>query len=147
MTTIIYYAICLLLGFLMTFHTSMNARVGTLTGNPFFANMIFWISGTILAVSSYFIRGGKVHFAQALDVPLWLYTAGLFGAGISLGVACMIPKVGIAAFTIIILIGQLICSGFMGATGCLADIVTPINPAKIIGYLLVAGGGYLVIAR
>ena len=147
MTTLFYYAVCLVLGSLMTFHVSMNARVGTLVGNPFFANMIFWILGTIVAVFTYFIHGEKVGLAQALEVPLWLYTAGILGVGISLGIVCLIPKVGIAGFTIIILIGQLICSGTMGATGCLSDGITPINPAKLIGYLLTAVGGYLVIAR
>ena len=145
--TLIFYAVCLILGFLMTFHVSMNARVGTLSGDPVFANMVFWILGTVLAVSTYLVSPGRTAPARALEVPIWLYAAGIIGAAISLGVVHMIPKVGIVGFTVLILIGQLICSGVMGATGCLADTVTPIGPTKMVGYLLLAGGGYMVIAR
>ena len=145
--SLVLYAFCLILGFLMTFHVSMNARVGTLSGDPLFANLIFWLLGTSVAVVSFLAKGDRTAFARALDVPVWLYAAGMIGAGISLGVVLMIPRVGIVGFTVIILIGQLVCSGVMGAGGFLADTVTPIGPTKILGYLLLAGGGYLVIAR
>jgi transporter family-2 protein len=144
---LLFYAACLLLGFLMTFHVSMNARVGTLSGDPLFANLIFWLLGAAVAVISYLAKGEKTVLSRALEVPIWLYAAGMIGAGVSLGVILMIPRVGIVGFTVLILIGQLICSGVMGATGCLEDSITPVGPTKLAGYLLLAGGGYLVITR
>jgi transporter family-2 protein len=143
--SILIYSLCLILGVFMTLHVSMNSQVGIISGNLVFANTVFWVFGAIIALGYYFIRPVKVQMTAAMSVPLWMYTAGIIGVVISLGVIYLIPKAGIINFTILILTGQLICSTVLGSTGFLSESPTPLTFLKILGFALVFMGGYLVV--
>ncbi len=137
--------LCFLLGTVMTLHVSMNARIGTVTGDPIFTNMVFWILGAVVAIFSWAVKPGKLRISEALSVPLWLYSAGILGVLISLAIVYLIPRAGIANFTILILAGQLLCSALLSHTGFLSDAGIPFSPLKLLGFVLVFAGGWLVV--
>jgi len=143
--SILIYSLCLILGVFMTLHVTMNSQVGLITGNLVFANAVFWVLGAIIALGYYLVRPNKIQLAAVMSVPLWMYTAGIMGVGVSLGVIYLIPKAGIMNFTILILTGQLICSTVLGSTGFLSGTSTPVSFLKIIGFILVFMGAYLVV--
>src|SRR5947207_2632453 len=69
----------LFLGFILTFHLSMNAQVGALVKNPKMANALFWCIGAVMAIIIGFTGWDSEFFTKLKDVPLWLLTAGAMG--------------------------------------------------------------------
>jgi transporter family-2 protein len=110
-----------------------------------FANAVFWGLGCVFALVYYAVDGSRITLNAAASVPLWMYSAGVIGAAISLSVIYLIPKAGIVNFTIMILAGQLICSSVLGATGFFTGEPHPVGVLKFIGLILVFVGSYLVI--
>ena len=143
----VYLAASFVIGTLMTFHASMNARVGSLTNNPTYANTVFWVTGAIVALVHYLVTYGLSAPPTASSVPRWLYLAGGIGVAISLGLVYLIPRVGIVNFTLCILAGQLICSNVLSSSGFLTDQARPFDPVKLAGLGLVFAGSWIVIAR
>lgn len=143
----LYLIVGLGIGFLIPLHVSMNSRAGALGGSPAIANVAFWIVGlaTSLAIAAGELsRGGLSRFG-AVPAPLWL--AGGIGAGISLAISVLIPKLGVANASFLMILGQMVASALMSDRGFLGPR-DPISPQKLAGLAVMAAGlALFVFAR
>ena len=137
---IVHIALTIFFGVLVSIHVAMNARVGILTGSPATANLIFWIVGAATSAGIAFLRPGGIDPSTLGKVPPTLLLAGIIGSSLALFNTWMIPRIGIAAFSLLIILGQLGTSAVMTRTGFLGTAVQTLPPSRILGLLLVAGG-------
>jgi transporter family-2 protein len=130
----------LIFGFLVTIHISMNARVGTLAGSAVLSNAVFWLVGCATSLSIAFVRLSADSLAPLARVPPALFLAGVIGGGLALFNTWMIPRIGIAAFSLLIILGQLSASAILSRTGFLGAMVEPMPFSRLAGLALVAVG-------
>ncbi len=134
----------LLIGFVLTLHLSMNARVGMIVKNPKMGNAIFWSIGAVTAILIALTGWDSSVFAKLKEVPLWLLTAGLMGGALVFGIAWTIPQVGAGTAFVLMMAGQVITGVVFSHYGLLGSPVEPISTAKILGVLLLIAGVSIV---
>src|SRR5688572_2091832 len=84
----------LLIGFVLTLHVAMNARVGVIVKNPRMGNAIFWTIGAFTAILIGLSGWDSNVFTRLKEVPLWLLTAGAMGGALVFGIAWTMPQLG-----------------------------------------------------
>ncbi len=137
-------ALTVAVGFLITVHIAMNARIGTITGNGNLANSVFWLVG--FAASLAISRGYEPGFLMRIGgARTWLLLAGAIGALIAAFNNAMIPRIGIANLTFCLFLGQVVASTLLAMTGILSDGRDPITPVRTTGILLVMAGTSLFV--
>jgi transporter family-2 protein len=140
-----YASMTLLFGVLVTVHVSMNARVGSLIGSPALANAVFWGVGFAVSAALAVFRGAGAPVAALVRVPPFLFAAGLLGSFLALFNTWIIPKVGIAVFSLLIILGQLLASWLFSVYGVLGTPREAVSAAKLGGLLLSAAGTVLFL--
>ena len=133
------------IGFLITFHVSMNAYVGIMTRNAYLANMLFWLTGAVLAIIVGVINWDAQFMQSLADVPGWLLLAGAIGVCIAFFMNFMIPKIGIANVTILAILGQLVTSMIFSHYGIFTQHIEPVNMVRLFGSLLAFTGAILIV--
>ncbi len=137
----LYFFSTVTVGMLITLHISMNANAGIYSGDQRAVNVIFWLAGSAAAIVSCLVKGSGNGFIGKISVvPPWLYIAGIIGAGISLYTSSVIPRLGVANMTIILLVGQLAASAAFSHFGLLGSPKDPVSLWKIGGLCLVLLG-------
>lgn len=138
---IAYIALTLFFGVVVTVHVSMNARIGTIVGSPVLANAVFWSVGFASSVAVVLVRGGaKLPWDGLGKVPPVLFAAGIAGSALALFNNWIIPKVGITAFSLLLILGQLATSSLLSRYGLLGVPVEAPSIAKLGGLALAAAG-------
>lgn len=135
----------LIFGVLVTVHISMNARVGTITGSAALANAVFWLVGAVTSVGLAFSQLSAAPLATLARVPPVLLLTGVLGGTIALFNTWMIPRLGIAAFSLLIIFGQLSASAILARTGFLGAMIEPMPIVRLAGLALVGVGTCLFI--
>ena len=133
------------IGFLVTFHISMNAWVGTMTQNALLANAMFWLIGAISAMMLAVMKWDRQFITHLNGVPKWLLFAGVIGAVIAFFTNLLIPKIGIYKMTIFVMFGQVVTSMLFSHYGIFTQNAEPVNFVKIFGSLLSLLGAVLII--
>ncbi len=133
------------IGFLITFHVSMNAYVGIMTRNAYLSNMIFWIIGATLAIIVGVMNWDAQFMPSLLQMPGWFLFAGAIGACIAFFMNFSIPRIGIYNVTILAILGQLVTSMIFSHYGILTQRVEPVNIVKFAGSLLTVIGAVLIV--
>ena len=101
-----YYGLTFLIGIVLTVHLAMNGKVGAVLDNPRVGNALFWCVGAVAAL----LIGLSGWQAGALK-PLrdaQPRAAGRWSSGCLLvfGIAFLIPRIGAAKLTLIMLSGH-----------------------------------------
>lgn len=138
-------ALSLIFGVLITLHISMNARAGTLAGSAALVNAVFWLVGAVSSVAFALPQLAAAPIAALSRVPPVLLLSGVIGGGVALFNTWMIPRIGIAAFSLLIILGQLCSSAILARTGFLGAVIEPIGLSRLAGLALVAGGTALFL--
>ena len=132
-------------GFLITFHVSMNAYVSMMTRNAYLANMLFWLVGAVLAIIMG-LANWDAQFVESLTrVPGWFLLAGAIGACIAFFMNFMIPRLGIYNVTILAILGQLVTSMIFSHYGIFTQRSEPVNMVKFFGAVLTFAGAILIV--
>lgn len=140
----IIFLLALLLGVVLSVHLGMNAQVGAILNNPRMGNAIFWTIGAITAIGIGLTGWESAVFANLREVPLWLLTAGAFGAALVFGIAWVIPQIGAGTFFVLLIAGQVITGMILSHFGVLGSPVQPITMIKIVGVALLVTGASVV---
>lgn len=133
------------IGFLITFHVSMNAYVGMMTRNAYLANMVFWLVGAILAIIVGLMNWDSRFMFHLSDMPRWFLLAGAIGALIAFFMNFTIPRIGIYNVTILAILGQLVTSMLFSHYGIFTQRIEPVNMVKLVGSLLTFMGAVLIV--
>ena len=135
-----YYGLTFLIGIVLTVHLAMNGKVGAVLDNPRVGNALFWCIGALAAL----LIGLSGWQADALkplhDVNPILLGAGVLGASLVFGIAFLIPRIGAAKLTLIMLAGQILGGLVLSHFGWLGSPKNPISVRNIVGALVMFVG-------
>jgi transporter family-2 protein len=82
--------------------------------------------------------------SMAARIPLWAWSAGVFGAiFIGLGIF-LVPQIGAATFIALVVTGQMLASITFDHFGWLGLTQRPIDAPRLIGVALLIGGVVLI---
>jgi transporter family-2 protein len=123
----------------------VNGALGKKTG-ILEAAFVSFLTGTVfLLILLLFVRKGNL--SQALSVPKWQLTGGILGAIYILIMVFAVPRIGIAAALVTLIVGQLTCSTLLDHFGLIGERPLPIDLRRISGLLLMAVAVYLVYKK
>jgi transporter family-2 protein len=135
-----YYALTFLIGIVLTVHLAMNGKVGAVLDNPRVGNALFWCIGAVMAVLIG-LSGWQAGALKPLrDVNPILLCAGLLGASLVFGIAFLIPRIGAAKLTLIMLAGQILASLVLSHFGWLGSPKNPVSTRNILGAVVMFVG-------
>jgi len=140
-----FYMLTLAIGIILTVHLAMNSKVGVALQNPRLGNAFFWCVGALTAVAI----GLPGFRPQALTVlrevnPLLLF-AGALGACLVFGIAFLIPRIGAAKLTLIMLAGQILGGLVLSHFGLLGSPREPVSLRVALGTVVMFAGVLLTI--
>lgn len=140
-----FYLLTLVIGITLTVHLAMNSKVGAALQNPRLGNAFFWCVGALTA----FAIGLPGFRLKALSVlrdvnPLLLF-AGALGACLVFGIAFLIPRIGAAKLTLIMLAGQILGGLVLSHYGLLGSPREPISLRVALGTVVMFAGVLLTI--
>jgi bacterial/archaeal transporter family-2 protein len=139
-----YFALTILIGMVLTIHLAMNGRVGLALDNARVGNALFWCIGAVTAL----IIGLSGWTPGALKPlgsisPVFLI-AGALGACLVFGIAFLLPRIGAARFTLIMLAGQIFAGLVLSHFGWLGSPKEPLSVKEIVGAAVMFVGVFLV---
>lgn len=115
---------------------------GPMANVPFFG--IAFLSSLAIAVATG-ARGAAFQMIGA--IPPILLTAGVMSAGMIIGSSYLIPRIGIGAFFVLLVSGQVLAGMVFGYFGLFGVPPTALTLGKILGAAMVIGGVWLVTFR
>jgi transporter family-2 protein len=135
-----YYALTALIGIVLTVHLAMNGKVGAVLDNPRVGNALFWCIGAITAVLIGLSGWNSVAFKPLRDINPVLLFAGALGACLVFGIAFLIPRIGAAKLTLIMLAGQILGGLVLSHFGWLGSPKEPVSIRALLGTLVMFAG-------
>jgi transporter family-2 protein len=133
-------------GVLMAFQGSLNTGLGKIIGllaSTFFVHAIGTAAMTILLL----IMKGESKAGKLTDVPWYLYLGGILSVVIIYAVATSISRIGVAAATTAIIVGQVGTALAIDHFGCFGLEKIPFTWIKAVGVACLALGGWLMLAK
>ncbi len=133
------------LGAIVSIYFPMIAQSARILGSGPLANVPFFFIGFLSSVGIALAAGARASDLQkAGEVPLWLWTAGIMSAGLIIGSSFLIPRLGLAAFFVLLVSGQVLAGMVFGWLGLFGVPPSPMTLAKALGAAMVIGGVFLV---
>jgi transporter family-2 protein len=140
-----YYLLTLVIGVALTVHLAMNGKVGSVLDNARVANAIFWCIGAAAAVAIG-ITGWREQVLIAIkETNPFLFLAGAIGACLVFGIAFLIPRIGAAKLTLIMLAGQILGGLVLSQYGLLGSPREPISFRSALGAAIMFAGVVMAI--
>ena len=138
----------LFLGAMMSIYMPMIAQTARLLGSGALANVPFFFIAFVTSVGIAFATGSRAgDFARIANLPLVPLTAGIMSAGMIMGTSFLIPRIGIGAFFVLAVSGQVIAGMIFGQLGLFGAPQTTITLGKLAGVAMVIGGVWLTTFR
>ncbi len=140
-----YYGLTFLIGIVLTVHLAMNGKVGAALDNPRVGNALFWCVGAVMALLIGLSGWKAGALARLREVNPVLMVAGELGASLVFGIAFLIPRIGAAKLTLIMLSGQILAGLLLSNFGWLGSPKDPISVKNIVGALIMFVGVILAV--
>ena len=138
-------ALALLMGAIISIYLPMITQTAKILGSGPMANIPFFAIALISSVAIAIASGSRAEQFQKIGtLPLWLLTAGVMSAGMIIGSSYLIPRIGIGAFFVLLVSGQVLAGMVFGYFGFFGVPASALTSGKVLGALLVIGGVYLV---
>lgn len=134
------FAIMLFIGLILTLHLTMNAQVGAIIKNPKIGNAVFWVIGAATALIIGLFSWDVEAISRLKEVPIWLLSAGMMGAGLVFGIAWIVPQLGAGTAFVLLIAGQVLTGLVVSHFGLLGSPVEPITLTKVFGVILLVAG-------
>jgi transporter family-2 protein len=117
----------------------MSERLGTME-----SIFIVHLGGAILAGLPLLVaRGGNLGAWRS--VPWYALAAGALGLVVLGGVSYTIPRIGVATTVTLIVVAELITGALLDHFGLLGATVRLLDPARVIGILILFAGTWLIM--
>ncbi|MDK2856231.1 MAG: bacterial/archaeal transporter family-2 protein [Bacillota bacterium] len=144
---IIPLAVAATAGLTMAVQGSINAALAKIVG-LWEANLIVHVVGTgVVAAVVFLLKQGTSNLARISGAPWYTLLGGVLSALIIYGVALSIPKLGVAAATTAIIVGQVLTALLIDHLGCFGLDKVPFTWTKLAGLILLAAGAWLLLSR
>jgi transporter family-2 protein len=142
---VFFMALALVAGAILPLQAALNARVGQMYQNPFWASLISFLVGTAaLAVYILIARVPAPSLSVFRQMPPAYWTPGLLGAVYVTSVILVAPKLGVTLTFALIVTGQMLIALLFDQYGLLGLPVKQITPWRLLGALLLVAGVVLV---
>ncbi|MFN8376648.1 MAG: DMT family transporter [Anaerolineae bacterium] len=119
--------------------SGMSRRIGSAA-----STFIVHIGGTLFSIVLLISRGGE-NIKDWATVPWYMLASGGLGIIVLLGVSLAVPRLGAAATTALIIIGQLGIGMIIDHFGWFETLARPIDPTRLVAVVLLLIGGYLMV--
>jgi len=137
---LVFYALTVVIGIVLTVHLAMNGKVGAALNNPRVGNALFWCVGAVTAVLIG-LSGWETGALRPLrEIHPVLLMAGVFGACLVFGIAFLIPRIGAGRLTLIMLAGQIVGGLVLSHFGWLGSPREPVTARGLVGTLIMFAG-------
>jgi bacterial/archaeal transporter family-2 protein len=140
-----YAAAAVLVGVLAALQPVLNAVLARAVGNPFGAGSIsiaISLACSLLVVA--FAGAGDLSRQALTGVPWWVYLAGIVGPIFVISGIVLAPAVGVLAFFMFVVAGQLLGATLLDHFGAFGLEVRPVSLTRLAGLTLVLLGALLV---
>lgn len=131
----------LLAGFLPPLQSAINSQLSLNIGSVVVAAFISFLVGTILLAIILLVKHKSIKIplynAQHKRLPLWLYSAGIFGTMVVAGNILVIQGIGSVLATITLLSGQLIMATLIDYFGFFGVNKEKITLRRIVAIILI----------
>jgi len=137
--------LALSLGAIVAVYFPMIAQSARILGSGPLANVPFFFIAFITSVILAFATGSRAgDFAKTIALPPALLTAGILSAGLIIGSSFLIPRIGIGAFMVLLVSGQVLAGLVFGYFGLFGAAATSLTLGKVAGAFMVIFGVWLV---
>jgi uncharacterized membrane protein YdcZ (DUF606 family) len=136
-------------GIAIGMQSTLSGRIGSLIG-PVRTGLMMNIFGGLLAgglVAMLTVAQGAHGWRMNRLAVIMLLAAGALGVMIITGVAFAIPRAGVTAGASAIILGQLLVSTIMDATGWSGAEPIPVDARRILGLAVMALAVFLLLPR
>lgn len=140
--------LALALGAIISIYLPMISKTAGLLGSGPMANVPFFgiaFASSIVIALATGARGSD--FSRMAHLPPWTLTAGVMSAGMIIGSSYLIPKIGIGAFFVLLVAGQVLAGLVFGQLGLFGVPASSLTLGKLGGALMVVAGVWLVTFR
>jgi transporter family-2 protein len=145
MQVIPYMLAAIVVGVLVSAQPPLNAIVSRAVGSAFGASAIQIFVALFFALVIVVMTGsGEISRDTLSAVPWWAYLAGIFGALFVVTGVVIAPVTGALVFFVCIIAGQLLGSMLADHFGAFGLQVREVSLPRVIGFVLVLTGAFLV---
>ncbi len=138
------YFIVAIAGVSFIFQQAVNSNLRVELSSPWWAGVISYLGGTIVMLLAALALREPLSFASISATSAMSWTGGIFGAIYIAISILMLPKLGAATVIALIVAGQMTGSIIFDHFGLLGVPVHPVNPARIVGALMLMAGVLLI---
>lgn len=143
----LFLGIAAVSGILMAIQGTINGMVGKITG-VLEGNFLVHVVGLAMVAFLLFVLGlGQGSIGKIPQIPWYGYLGGVINVGIIYGVMFSIPKIGATNATTAIIVGQVAMAMIVDWFGLFGMERVPMNWWKIVGLVLLAAGGKLMLCK
>ena len=132
-------------GAVLPLQAGVNSQLKGYAGSAVVSAFISFLVGTValfaLALS---LRLPWPSLSVLAQAPWWAWTGGLMGAVLVYLLIVLAESLGAAVMVALIIMGQMVVSLFLDHYGFVGYSRHPINPARIIGTVLLLAGVFLI---
>lgn len=132
-------------GVAMAVQGSLNSALGKVIGLLEATLVVHFTAALAVAVMLFALGLGDGSWERLGEAPWYVYLGGLVGVAITYGVVASIPKVGVAAATTAIIIGQVTMAMLVDQFGLFGLPKVGFDWWKALGLVLLAGGAWLML--
>lgn len=137
-------ALGLFMGAVMSIYIPMISQTARMLGSGPMANVPFFFIAFVSSLVIAFATGNRTEeFGKIATLPPLPLTAGIMSAGMIIGTSFLIPRIGIGAFFVLAVSGQVIAGMVFGQLGLFGAPQTAITVGKVLGVAMVIGGVWL----
>lgn len=142
--TVQSFILALSLGAMVSIYFPMVAQSARILGSGPLANVPFFAMALVTSIGIAIATGSRAEgFVRTTQLPAWLFAAGIMSAGLIIGSSYLIPRIGLGAFFVLMVSGQILASMAFGLFGLFGVPETPLTLSKVAGAAMVIGGVYL----
>ena len=146
--TIQLILLALAMGAMISIYLPMITRMAGLLGSAPMANVPFFAVAFLCSVAIALVSGGRAtDFGKIGSLPPWLFLSGVMSAGMIIGSSYLIPRIGIGAFFVLLVSGQVLAGLVFGQLGLFGVPASALTFGKLAGAAMVVGGVWLVTFR
>ena len=142
--TAVYIIVALIVGVLISFQPPINASMARILESPLLAATVSLFISCILMFMLWLLNDSGKDLGQFGMLPWWIIVGGVAGAIFVTSSIIIAPVLGMAAFIVCIIAGQLIGSIFIDQFGLFGMEIKEINMQKTLGLILIFLGVILV---
>ena len=145
---LLFLAAAFMAGVFLPLQAGINVQLRNYSGSSVIAAFISFLSGTLfLATVALALRIPWPSASDLSGAPWWAWTGGALGACFVFLAIVLAESLGAAVMVSLIIAGQMVASLLLDHYGLVGYARHPINPARIIGTVLLLSGVILIRSK